>query len=188
MTRWLQEARRADTIQNAKTDPNAQIEFIAEFMWHAYTARVSGPGAFGAWDDVDDQTASIYLGHAAAAVRAMRMLGGRPRGGRKPKPVTIRGVEYPSAAKAADAFGVSVHSVRWARNNGGLDRVGMGPRRRGTEALARRAEGNRAKIHFDGSIFDGWKQAAHITGMSRSQLIRRGAYSTGRSHTASNTS
>ena len=188
MTRWLQEARRADTIQNAKTDPNAQIEFIAEFMWHAYTRRVSGPGAFGAWDDVDDQTAKIYLGHASAAVRAMRMLGMRSGGGRKPNPVTIRGVEYPSAAKAADALGVSVNTVKWARSNGRLDRVGMGPLRQGSEALARRAERNRAKIHFEGSVFDGWKQAVHITGLSRSKLIRRGAYSTGRSHTASKTS
>ena len=175
-------------IQDAKTDPDAQIRFIAEFMWHAYTRRVSGPGAFGPWDDTDEQTARIYLGHAAAAVRAMRMLRGRRGGGRKPKPVNIRGVEYPSAAKAADALGVSVNTVKWARSNGRLDRVGLGPVRRGTEALARRAEGNRAKIHFEGSIFDGWKQAVHITGMSRSKLIRRGAYSTGRSHTDSKTS
>jgi len=176
MTRWLQEAKRAEKMERAKADPNAQIEFIAEFMWHAYTNRISGQAHSEPWDDVDDQTAKIYLNHASAAMRAMRMLRGQiARGGRKPKPVTIRGVEYPSASKAAESLGVSVHTVKSARSHGTLDRVGLGPRRSGTDALAKRAEKNRAQIHFEGSVFDGWKQATHITGLSRNTLTRKGA-------------
>ena len=176
MTRWLQESKRAEKMERAATDPNAKMEFIAEFMWHAYTARVSGNGNLEAWGDVDDQTAKIYLNHASAAMRAMQMLRGQTaRGGRKASPVIIRGVEYPSASKAAEALGVSIHTVKWARSNGRLDRVGMGPMRSGTDALEKRAARNRAQIHFQGSVFDGWNQAIHITGLSRNTLSRRGA-------------
>lgn len=42
------------------------------------------------------------------------------------KPVTIRGVTYPSGGAAARALGVSSAAVRQARMRGTLDRVGLG--------------------------------------------------------------
>jgi hypothetical protein len=76
MTRWLQAANRSAKIARASQDENAKIEFLAEFMWHAYCARVSGPILADAelWDDVDKQTADIYLGHARAALGAINIL------------------------------------------------------------------------------------------------------------------
>ena len=78
MTKWLQAARRDARLASARKDPNAKIEFVAEFMWNSYTSRVSGPRVVGApgslWDDVDEETARIYLGHATAALRAIDIL------------------------------------------------------------------------------------------------------------------
>lgn len=50
------------------------------------------------------------------------------------KPVSIRGVTYPSAVAAAQAIGVSVATIYTARCNGTLDKVGSRPLRRITRA------------------------------------------------------
>lgn len=42
-----------------------------------------------------------------------------------PRPVTIRGISYPSLKAAGDAIGVSREAVRQAANRGTLDSVGM---------------------------------------------------------------
>jgi plasmid stabilization system protein ParE len=157
---------------------DADVEFVAVFMWQEYTRRVQINAE--KWDDLDEQTATIYLGHASAAIEAIKTLrsqkrrAGKPPG-KPPNPVTIRGVEYPSAKEAAKALGVAVGTVKSARQNNRLDSVGMGRGHQGREELENRAEKNWAQIHFKGSVFDGWKQAIHITGMSRNALLRRGA-------------
>lgn len=76
MTRWLQLVKRSAKIAHAREDENAKIEFVAEFMWRAYCMRVSGPvlAEQELWDDVDQQTADIFLGHARAALGAMNIL------------------------------------------------------------------------------------------------------------------
>jgi hypothetical protein len=106
-----------------------------------------------------------------ARLRSVRNFGG----GRKPSPVVIRGVEYASAKDAAKHLGVSVHTVKWARQNGKLDIVGIGKGFRSPEARAAHGEKVRAEIHFQDTVFDGWAQAVHITGMSRNTLSRKGA-------------
>lgn len=50
------------------------------------------------------------------------------------KPVTIRGVTYPSAKAASEALGVAVSTIYCARSDGTLDRVGLKPLRRLTRA------------------------------------------------------
>lgn len=47
----------------------------------------------------------------------------------KPKPITIRGVTYPSLSKAAQALGVSRGSLYTARRNGWVERIGLRPGR-----------------------------------------------------------
>ena len=44
----------------------------------------------------------------------------------KPRPVTIRGVVYPSARAAGQVFGVAPNTVRGAARRGTLDNVGLG--------------------------------------------------------------
>ena len=55
------------------TDPNAKIEYVASRMWYAYCERVSGRewAAKQSWDDADDQTCKLFLGHAIAALSAV---------------------------------------------------------------------------------------------------------------------
>ena len=48
--------------------------------------------------------------------------------GPSPQPVTIRGVTYPTPKAAAKACGVRVGTIYAARQNGTLDRVGLGPK------------------------------------------------------------
>lgn len=47
----------------------------------------------------------------------------------KPTPLTIRGVEYPSLAAAAKAFGISVAAICIARRRGRLETVGLDPKK-----------------------------------------------------------
>ena len=96
-------------------------------------------------------------------------------GGRKPSPVVIRGLEYGSAKEASKALGVSVATIKSARQSGTLDNVGLGSGFRSPESRAAHGRKVRAEIHFDGAVFDGWDQAIHITGLSRNTLSRRGA-------------
>jgi len=72
----IQEAKRNAKIAHARNDENAKIEFIAEFMWLSYCHRVSGQlfANQETWDDVDAQTAKLFLGHAMAAIDAMNIL------------------------------------------------------------------------------------------------------------------
>lgn len=91
------------------------------------------------------------------------------------KPVTIRGVTYEGNQAAADALGVSLNTVRSAKQNGRLDTVGTGKQPLTQEARRKAWENKKKKIKFQGCIFNGWDEAKHITGMSRNTLLRRGA-------------
>lgn len=44
-----------------------------------------------------------------------------------PKPITIRGVTYPSVKVAAATFGISIYTIYQARLRGQLQNVGLGP-------------------------------------------------------------
>ena len=70
--------------------------------------------------------------------------------GRKGRPVTIRGVEYPSCAAAARALDLDEKTVRLARIAGKLD--GLGSRRR-------------VSIEIDGEIYDSRAAAARALGV-----------------------
>lgn len=91
------------------------------------------------------------------------------------RPVTIRGVTYDCAQDAADALGISLSTVKWAKQNGKLDIVGTGKKPLSQEARKKAWENNKKKIKFQGCIFNGWAEAKHVTGMSRNAMIRNGA-------------
>lgn len=97
------------------------------------------------------------------------------KGGRKPSPVTIRGQVFPSAKAAAEHFGLSVNTVIRARKVGRLDNVGFGSGYRDEETLKRTYEKLKKKIYFQGSVFNGWAEAKHITGKSRDYMLSHGA-------------
>lgn len=68
--------------------------------------------------------------------------------GPKPKPVTIRGVTYPSASAAANALGLKVQTVRIARTRGKLENVGLGSGSQ-TEAKLPKGPFNIGKYKFE---------------------------------------
>ena len=76
--------------------------------------------------------------------------------GRKPNPVTIRGVEYPSQAAAAAALGVNPGTIHCAAKHGRLDAVGLGtnPSKpttiRGVEYPSRRAAAQALGVSIGG--------------------------------------
>ncbi len=79
-----------------------------------------------------------------------------------PKPVTARGVEYPSRAAAARALGVTDTAIRCAERYGWLDRVG---------------EGRRQPVRVRGVVYPSQTAAAAALGVHPSTVsgaLRRG--------------
>jgi len=181
------------------TDPNERIEYVASRIWYAYCLRVSGQkwADKSPWSDVDAQTSRIFLCHAVAAIAAINddnakkemslmseLEAFRAASDAKSeklskalrKPVTIRGVTYNGAQAAADALGVSISTVKSAKASGRLDTVGKGKGSNLTKAqIAENSEKRRKRIDLDGAVFHGWKEAVHITGLSRQTILKRGA-------------
>ena len=43
------------------------------------------------------------------------------------------------------------------------------------DQIAANSEKKRKRIEIDGAVFFGWKEATHITGLSRQTILKRGA-------------
>ena len=93
----------------------------------------------------------------------------------KQKPVVVRGVTYESAKAVADALGVSINTVKSAKRRKALDTIGLGLGYKTPNAKLKFAEKKRKTISFEGCVFHGWAEATHITGLSRSVMLRQGA-------------
>ena len=118
---------------------------------------------------IDLDEIAILLSEEIAKQRTRSLSGRR-------KSIEIQGATYESKEAAAKAFGVSVHTVKSAKSNGKLDTLGSGKSSNVAYLhLEDIIEKRRKKIEFQGSVFSGWKQAVHITGMSRQTLLKRGA-------------
>ena len=76
------------------------------------------------------------------------------------KPITIRGVDYPSKTEAAKALGIGYEALRKAIVDGRLDTVGLNPRGRN--------HGRRVKI--DGKTYGSIAEAARTIGVNYEAL------------------
>jgi len=76
------------------------------------------------------------------------------------KPITIRGVDYPSKAAAAKALGITYESLRKAIVDGRLETVGLNPRGK--------KHGRRVRI--DGKVYKSIAEAARATGVTYDSL------------------
>jgi len=97
------------------------------------------------------------------------------KGGKKTVEISIRGTVFLSVKAAADALGVSVHTVKSAKRLGRLDTVGFGQGYKSDEAKKKLYGLRRREIHFMGCVFNGWEEAKHITGKSRGYMMSHGA-------------
>lgn len=91
--------------------------------------------------------------------------------GRKPNPVTIRGVEYPS--QAAQALGVSIGGISHAIRRGTLDYVGMGTR---SPVVAARSEIERLRAALKDTTENGllyWEPQTSRGAMNKATMIER---------------
>lgn len=80
------------------------------------------------------------------------------QGYRKPHPVTIRGVTYPSINAAARELGLSVNGVWRANKVGRLDQIG--------------SMGNRKPVTVRGVRYETMGEAARALGVSRDTMRR----------------
>jgi len=125
--------------------------------------------------EISDKIGGFDLSDACeAAAKELEKRSNR-KGGRKPKPVTIRGQVFDNVKAAAEHFGISVNTVKLARQRGRLDSVGFGSGYRDEETKKRTYEKMKKEIHFEGCVFNGWAEAKHITGRPRSYMLRHGA-------------
>jgi len=90
------------------------------------------------------------------------------KGGPKPYPVRVRGVDFESVKACAAHFGISVHTIYAALNEGNADSIGLG-------------KGRNKAITIGGIDFPSMQDASFFVGRSRSyvsSILKRG--STGR--------
>lgn len=80
------------------------------------------------------------------------------------KPVTIRGVTYPSQRLAAEALGVSKQTIAQAVQRGVTDNVGLGPLQRGCEGVYQR------EVTLGGVTYPSHKAAAEALGVSQTHI------------------
>ena len=104
----------------------------------------------------------------------------------KAKPVTIRGVQYPSCRAAAEALNVSEGTVRKSRSRGALETVGIGSgahqrtAEKREQARLRMLSLKRTQdkhprcksVTIDGVTYPSKSAAAHALGLSRGQFDR----------------
>jgi hypothetical protein len=80
------------------------------------------------------------------------------------KPVTIRGVTYPSQKAAAEALGVSTQAITQAVRRGTTDNVGLGPLQKGCEPV------RLYKITLGGVPYPSHKAAAEALGVTSTAI------------------
>jgi molybdenum-dependent DNA-binding transcriptional regulator ModE len=79
------------------------------------------------------------------------------------KPITIRGVEYPSRAAAARALGITYESLRRAMQEDRLDTVGLKPR----------GKNHGRRVRVDGKRYPSIWAASKATGIPYGTLRDR---------------
>lgn len=130
------------------------------------------------YDDLILRKDAISLAKANGFLSIEDILSIKPqirKGGRKPVQISIRGTVFPSIKAAADAFGVSVNTVKSAKKSGRLDNVGLGRGYRNEDAKKKAYEKLKKEIYFNGCVFNGWGEAEHVTGKSRTYMLCHGA-------------
>ena len=80
------------------------------------------------------------------------------------KPVTIRGVTYPSQRHAAEALGVSTQTITQAVQRGRLGTVGLGRLQKGCDGVYQR------EVTLGGVTYPSKKAAAYALGVLPSVL------------------
>ena len=80
------------------------------------------------------------------------------------KPVTIRGVTYPSQRLAAEALGVSTQTITNAVQRGRLGTVGLGPLQKECEGVYQR------EVTLGGVTYPSHKAAAEALGVSQTHI------------------
>lgn len=76
------------------------------------------------------------------------------------KPITIRGVDYPSKAAAAKALGITYESLRKAIVDGRLETVGLNPK----------GKNHGRRVRIDGKVYKSLAEAARATGVTYNSL------------------
>lgn len=76
------------------------------------------------------------------------------------KPITIRGVDYPSKAAAARALGITYESLRKAIVDGRLETVGLNPK----------GKNHGRRVRIDGKVYKSIAEAARATGVTYDSL------------------
>lgn len=76
------------------------------------------------------------------------------------KPITIRGVDYPSKAAAAKALGITYESLRKAIVDGRLETVGLNPK----------GKNHGRRVRIDGKVYKSIAEAARATGVTYDSL------------------